>query len=76
MSLLQRHCLIPREPVADLPPEGLNQQAATHADAPMNAPDGERKPGFFEGFMPCENMLIHAVDERTVEIKEEGGTAR
>lgn len=58
--------------MADLAAKSLNQQAAAHADATVDAPHSERKPYLFERFMPRKNMLVDAIDKRAVKIKKEG----
>jgi hypothetical protein len=39
----------------------------------VDAPDRERDPGALQGFPPGEDVLVDAVDQRTVEVKEERG---
>src|SRR5206468_7657329 len=54
--------------------ECVGEQAATHADAAMNPPDGERNAGRLERLVPGKDMLIDAVDERPIEVKQERQT--
>ncbi len=61
---------------ADLEP-GLTQQlvgeeAAAHADLAMDAPDRKLDAFGVERLLPGEHMLINAVDQRAVEIKQKG----
>src|SRR6266516_1060373 len=60
--------LVPR-----LAEECIDEQTAAHADAAMDAPHRELDARFLERLAPREHMLIHAVDERSVEVEEEGG---
>src|SRR5207249_6785057 len=54
--------------------QGVDEQAAAHADATVDAPHGELDPHALERLAPGEHVLVHAVDQRAVEIKKEGGT--
>ncbi len=42
----------------------------------MNAPHGEMNPAGLERLAPRKYVLIHAVDERTVEVEKKGGSRR
>jgi hypothetical protein len=53
--------------------ELVGEQPAAHADLSMNAPEGQRDSLGFERFPPREDVLINAVDQRPVEIKDEDG---
>jgi len=53
----------------------VDEEAAAHSDAAMDAPDGQRKAGLLEPVAPGEPMLIDAVDQRAVEIEEKRGGA-
>ena len=48
----------------------MREQSAAHADLAMNAPYRQFDAFFVERFLPCEHMLIHAVDERAVEVEQ------
>src|SRR5207248_5836239 len=50
----------------------VDEQAAAHADAAVDAPHGELDPRALERLAPGEHVLVHAVDERAVEIEQEG----
>ncbi len=54
--------------------DGIRHQAAAHADATMDAPHGELDADAGHCFAPREDVLVDAVDERAIEIEEEGGT--
>ena len=49
----------------------IGKQAAAHADLAMDAPDRQLDTLRIERLLPGENMLIDAVDQRAVEIKQE-----
>jgi hypothetical protein len=70
------HALEPRDFIgryrraADFAQQLVGEQPAAHADAAMHAPDVELNPAGGECFLPGEHMLVHAVDQRTIEIEE------
>jgi hypothetical protein len=49
--------------------ERVGEEAATHADAAVNAPDGKGHAGLFESVAPGEDVLVDAVDEGAVEVE-------
>ena len=51
--------------------EGVREQAAAHPYLAMDPPDGQVDPGAVERDPPRQDVLVHAVDERTVEVEEE-----
>src|SRR5262245_54255727 len=53
----------------------LGEESSTHADAPMDTPDGKLDAGGMQRVLPRRNMLVHAIDQRSVEIKEEADAA-
>src|ERR1043165_3868655 len=48
----------------------VNEQTAAHTDLAMNTPDGKMNPAFLQCLTPREYVLVNAVDERAVEIKQ------
>src|SRR5690606_26927460 len=54
----------------------VREQAARHADLAVYAPDGQVDAVAAQRLAPREHMLVHAVDQRAVEIEDEGGLAR
>src|ERR1700724_2980347 len=52
--------------------QDVRKQTAAPADLAMNAPHRQRNAFLIQRRFPCEYMLVHAVDERTVEIEEKG----
>ena len=56
---------------AGLAHELVGEQAAAHADLAVNAPDGEFDSFAVERFLPRQHVLVHAVDQRAVEIEQE-----
>jgi hypothetical protein len=61
---VQRQCRLAQEDVGERP--------AAHADLAMDAPDRQLDALGVERLAPGEHMLIDAVDERSVEIEDEG----
>src|ERR1700736_379679 len=51
----------------------IGKQSAAHADLAMNAPYRQFDALGIEGLLPSEHMLIDAVHQRAVEIKQEHG---
>src|ERR1044072_9564395 len=49
---------------------GIDEQAATHSDLPVNAPNGQLHTARFERFTPCKHVLIDAVDECSIQVEE------
>ena len=49
----------------------IGKQAAAHANLPMDAPDRQFDTLRIECRLPGKNMLIDAVNQRAVEIKQE-----
>jgi hypothetical protein len=62
--------------MSNLPAQSLHEQAATHADATMNAPHGKGQAKFFQRLMPCKDVLVDTIDERAIEIEEQRWTLR
>jgi hypothetical protein len=58
-----------RDRLSHFAQEGICEEAAAHADAPMNPPDGERNAGGLQCLVPGQDMLIDTVDQRAVEIE-------
>jgi hypothetical protein len=53
------------------PRQSPREQSARHADAPVNAPDRDVNAFLLQRGVPCQNMVIDAVDQRAVEIEKE-----
>jgi len=53
--------------------QGVDEQAAAHADATVDAPHGELDPHALERLAPGEHVLVHAVDQRAVQVEQESG---
>jgi hypothetical protein len=51
----------------------VGEQAAAHPDFPMDAPHGDVDPFLPKCLTPSQYMLIHAIDQRAVEIEQKGG---
>src|SRR5438045_791512 len=52
------------------------EQATAHADTTMNPPSVDREAGFGEGALPREDMRIDGVDQRSVEVEDQGAHQR
>src|SRR5229473_447490 len=68
--------LLDRHAAPGLAQQRVQEQAAAHADAPVDAPDGELDPGALERVTPGEHVLVHAVHQRAVEIEEKRRAAQ
>jgi hypothetical protein len=55
---------------AGLTQEHVGEQAAAHADLAVHAPHSQLDPFRLQRLVPRQNMLVHAVNERAVEIEE------
>jgi hypothetical protein len=55
---------------ANLAKQRVNEEAAAPSNATMNAPHGELDAQAFQSFAPGQNVLVNAVDERPVEVKQ------
>ena len=51
--------------------ECVDEQTAAHADATMNAPNRELNADPFQRLAPSQNVLVNAVHQSAVEIKQE-----
>ena len=58
--------------MADLTKKSMCHQATTHADLPVNTPDCEVNPFGLEGFAPGQHMLVDAIHQGAIQIKQEG----
>ncbi|HYK51876.1 MAG TPA: hypothetical protein VEU94_19300 [Terriglobales bacterium] len=56
---------------SSLAEKGVDEQATAHPYATMDAPNRQLNADPFQGLPPSKNMLVDAVDQGTVEIKEE-----
>ena len=56
---------------ADFAQEGVNHQAPAHPDLPMDPPYRKFQSGYLHGFAPGQDMLIHTIDQRAVQIEQE-----
>jgi hypothetical protein len=62
--------------VAGLTQNGVRHQSPAHADAAVNGPHCQLDPHPRHRLAPREHMLIHAVDQRPVEIEQERRPSR
>jgi len=54
------------------PPERLQHEPPAHADLSMDSPDRQLNPGGLGGLPPSQHMLVDAIHQRAVQIKEKG----
>ncbi len=59
----------------DFAQQHLGEEPATHADAAMNAPHGKLDRGGVQRLLPGRNVLVDAVDQSSVQVKEEADVA-
>jgi hypothetical protein len=59
------------ELLSELTPQRGHEQAAAHADAAVDLPDGERDADPLERLAPGDHVLVDAVDQRPVEVEQE-----
>ena len=71
MQLLQFLCLFDRNFMADFSHQRLHQQPAAHANAAVNLPNGQRYAYLFQSLVPRKHMLIDAINQGPVKIKEQ-----
>jgi hypothetical protein len=67
------HGLLRLQLAAGLAEQGVDEQAAAHPDAAVDAPHRELDADALERFAPGEHVLVHAVDQRAIEVKKESG---
>ncbi len=61
VGVLQPPGLLRREGASGLADQGLDEEAAAHADATVDAPDGEGDARLFERRAPGQHVLVDAV---------------
>jgi hypothetical protein len=54
---------------ARLSKQGIHEQSSAHANAAVDAPHGELDSRLFQGFLPCQNVLVDVVDQRAVQVE-------
>ena len=59
-----------RQRPAGLSQQSVNEQPAAHTDPSMNAPDRQLDAGRFERIPPSEHVLIDAVHQGAIKVKE------
>ena len=60
------------ELASGLAQQRAREQAAAHADAAVDAPHRELDAGLLQRLVPRQHVLIDAVDQRAVEIEDQG----
>src|SRR5262245_8970565 len=72
MYLMNSLGLLRRARVSGLAGQRVDEESAAHADLPVNTPDGEMYPALLQRFAPRQHVLVNVVDERSVEVEDEG----
>jgi hypothetical protein len=54
--------------------DSTREQAAAHADAPMDAPAFDRQARLGQRPLPGEDVRVDGVDQRAVEVEDEGSS--
>ena len=57
---------------AGLAQKHVGEQATAHADPAVDLPDGNIQIFFVQCLFPRQHMLVNAVDERAIEVEQEG----
>src|SRR5689334_12872500 len=70
MQPYQSACFFLGHLMASLAQDRVRHEPAAHPDPPMNPPHGQLDPHPSHGRPPGEHVLVHAVDERSIEIKQ------
>jgi hypothetical protein len=71
MPLLYAGDALGVEVVPRFPQQHVRKEATAHANFPMDSPDRQRDPFVIQRFLPCQHVLVNAVDQRAVEIEDE-----
>src|SRR3954454_15960311 len=71
MPLLQPLDLRVRKIAADLVPRGAREQAAAHADEPVDLPGIDLDAGVVEDALPRQRVAVDRVDQSAVEIEDD-----
>jgi hypothetical protein len=72
---IQRLDLVGGQRAARFAQQGRDEQAAAHADAPVQLPHRQFHADRGQRLLPGQNVLVDAVDEGAVEIEEQGRDA-
>src|SRR5262249_44223625 len=75
VPLLDRLLLLRRQRPADLTRDRAGEEAAAHADPPVDPPAVDRHPDLVERQLPGKDVRVDGVDERAVEVEDERGHA-
>jgi hypothetical protein len=61
--------------VADVTKQFRKEERATHADGAVNAPLWGDDPGFTQDFVPHPDVMVDAVNQSAVEVKDDARLA-
>jgi hypothetical protein len=67
--VLDTRDILGRQGAPGFPRKSTDKQPAAHADPAMNAPNGQRHASDLRSIAPRENMLVHDVNNRAIEIE-------
>ena len=57
------------------PQEGIHNQTPAHPDSAMDAPHRKLDAPLLERLAPGEDVLVDAVDQRAIQVKQQGWSA-
>lgn len=70
MPFLQVCCIRGCDFAAGFAQQGIHQESAAHPYTPMDPPNGQARTRSFQRLSPGQYVLINAIDERAVKIKQ------
>ena len=73
MSLVDASYLLGRQLAVGLPPKGAQEQAAAHSHSTMDLPNCQFDSFGFQRLPPRQDVLVHAIHKRSVEVEEDSG---
>src|SRR5262249_62388513 len=73
MKLLQPLDSIGIYLASSLSQQHIGEQSATHSNFAVDTPDRKLDAFLLECFLPCQYVLVDAIDKGAVEIKKKGG---
>lgn len=72
VAVLQEPRLLRGELVPHLARHGAGEEPPAHADPAVDPPPVDGHAGLFQGELPGEDVGVHGVDQRSVEVEDEG----
>ena len=71
MVLAEAGALFGGDGPAGLAQQRIHEEAAAHADPPVDAPHGQQDALALQRLAPGEDVLVDAVDQGSIEVEEE-----